>query len=195
MNKLFQKDNNLQTDRKMLIEQSALKIFALYGYKNAKTSVIATEANVSEGLIFRHFHSKAELFFHIIKGLMIESESELSSLQFFPGTPYQLLTLLTEKMLDENHKYAFMIIQQARKDNEVPEKVTELLSTYSPDYLIDLLIPIFIKGQESGEFLKDDPRKLLVWYFNVINSLTIQDLVDNKFGLPTTDFLMKMLKA
>ncbi|PEJ56762.1 TetR family transcriptional regulator [Bacillus sp. AFS002410] len=195
MNKLLQKDNNLQTDRKMLIKQSALKIFALYGYKNAKTSVIATEANVSEGLIFRHFHSKAELFLQIIEGLMIESESELSSLQFFPGTPYQLLTLLTEKMLDENHKYAFMIIQQARKDNEVPEKVTELLSTYSPDYLIDLLIPIFIKGQESGEFLKEDPRKLLVWYFNVINSLTIQDLVDKKFGLPTTEFLMKMLKV
>ncbi|PEK98528.1 TetR family transcriptional regulator [Bacillus sp. AFS017336] len=195
MNKLLQKDNNLQTDRKMLIKQSALKIFALYGYKNAKTSVIATEANVSEGLIFRHFHSKAELFLQIIEGLMIESESELSSLQFFPGTPYQLLTLLTEKMLDENHKYAFMIIQQAKKDNEVPEKVTELLSTYSPDYLIDLLIPIFIKGQESGEFLKEDPRKLLVWYFNVINSLTIQDLVDKKFGLPTTEFLMKMLKV
>ncbi|WP_373605042.1 TetR/AcrR family transcriptional regulator [Bacillus sp. AFS002410] len=192
---MLQKDNNLQTDRKMLIKQSALKIFALYGYKNAKTSVIATEANVSEGLIFRHFHSKAELFLQIIEGLMIESESELSSLQFFPGTPYQLLTLLTEKMLDENHKYAFMIIQQARKDNEVPEKVTELLSTYSPDYLIDLLIPIFIKGQESGEFLKEDPRKLLVWYFNVINSLTIQDLVDKKFGLPTTEFLMKMLKV
>ncbi|WP_373605011.1 TetR/AcrR family transcriptional regulator [Bacillus sp. AFS017336] len=192
---MLQKDNNLQTDRKMLIKQSALKIFALYGYKNAKTSVIATEANVSEGLIFRHFHSKAELFLQIIEGLMIESESELSSLQFFPGTPYQLLTLLTEKMLDENHKYAFMIIQQAKKDNEVPEKVTELLSTYSPDYLIDLLIPIFIKGQESGEFLKEDPRKLLVWYFNVINSLTIQDLVDKKFGLPTTEFLMKMLKV
>jgi hypothetical protein len=98
-------------------------------------------------------------------------------------------------MLDENHKYAFMIIQQARKNTEVPEKVTELLSKYSPDYLIDLLIPIVIKGQESGEFLKEDPRKILVWYFNVINSLTIQDLVDNKFGLPTADFLMKMLRT
>ncbi|MEE6452778.1 hypothetical protein RAH41_19620 [Gottfriedia acidiceleris] len=73
--------------------------------------------------------------------------------------------------------------------------MTEFLLNYSPDYLIDLLIPIYIKGQESGEFLKEDPRKILVWYFNVINSLTIQDLVDNIFGIPTPDFLMKMLKA
>jgi len=180
VSKLLPKENNQQTDRKVLIKQSALKIFALNGYKNTKTSVIATEANVSEGLIFRHFQSKAELFFQIIEGLMIESQSELSTLQFFQGTPYELLELLTEKMLDENHKYAFMIIQQARKNTEVPEKVTELLSKYSPDYLIDLLIPIFVKGQESGEFLNEDPRKILVWYFNVINSLTIQDLVDNK---------------
>ncbi|MEH7351072.1 TetR/AcrR family transcriptional regulator [Gottfriedia acidiceleris] len=192
---MLPKDDNQQTDRKVLIKQSALKIFAMYGYKNTKTSVIATEAKVSEGLIFRHFQSKAELFFQIIEGLVLESERELSSLQFFQGTPYQLLKLLTEKMLDDNHKYAFMIVQQARKKTEVPDKVTELLSKYSPDYLIDLLVPIFIKGQESGEFLKEDPRKILVWYINVINSLTIQDLVDDKFGLPTPDFLMKMLKA
>ncbi|PGL68948.1 TetR family transcriptional regulator [Bacillus sp. AFS055030] len=195
MSKLLPKDDNQQTDRKVLIKQSALKIFALNGYKNTKTSVIANEANVSEGLIFRHFQSKAELFFQIIESLMIESQSELSSLQFFQGTPYQLLKLLTEKMLDEDHKYAFMIIEQARKNTEVPEKVTELLSKYSPDYLIDLLIPIFIKGQENGELINEDPRKILVWYFNVINSLTIQDLVDNKFGLPSSDFLMKLLKA
>ncbi|MEH6938301.1 TetR/AcrR family transcriptional regulator [Bacillus sp. JJ664] len=193
---MLEKDSNPQTDRKELIKQAALKNFALNGYKNTKTSVIATEANVSEGLIFRHFHSKAELFFKIIEGLMIESQSELSSLSSFPGSPYQQLKMLTEHMLDDNHKYAFMIIQQARNDKEVPEKVTDLLSKYSPDYIIDLLIPIFIKGQENGEFvLVENPRKLLVWYFNVINSLTIQDQVDPQFGLPTPDFLMKMLKA
>lgn len=193
---MLEKDFNPQTDRKELIKQAALKNFALNGYKNTKTSAIAADANVSEGLIFRHFHSKAELFFQIIEGLMIESQSELSSLSSFLGSPYQLLKGLTEQMLDENHKYAFMIIQQARNEKGIPEKVTDLLSKYSPDYLIDLLIPIFINGQERGEFVQvEEPRKILVWYFNVINSLTIQDQVDPQFGLPTSDYLMKMLKS
>ncbi|MET3194139.1 TetR/AcrR family transcriptional regulator [Bacillus sp. OAE603] len=193
---MLEKSSNLQADRKELIKQAALKNFALNGYKNTKTSVIASEANVSEGLIFRHFQSKAELFFQIIEGLMIESQIELSSLSTFPGSPYQLLKMLTEQMLDENHKYSFMIIQQARNDKGIPEKVADLFAKYSPDYLIDLLIPIFIKGQENGEFVQvEDPRKLLVWYFNVINSLTIQDQVDPQFGLPTPDFLMKLLIA
>jgi AcrR family transcriptional regulator len=181
-------------ERKELIKQAAIKIFAQYGYKNAKTNIIAAEANVSEGLIFRHFHSKAKLFYQIIEELMNESHRELSSLQHFPGTPFELIKLLTENMLDENHKFSFMIIQQARKKNEVPERVSELFEKHSPDYLIDLLIPIFIKGQEIGEFLIGDPRKLLVWYFSIINSITIQDQLDQQYGLPNVDFLINLLK-
>jgi AcrR family transcriptional regulator len=182
-----------QSNRKEIIKKSALKIFAQYGYKDTKTSMIASEAKVSEGLIFRHFYSKAQLFTGIIEELMFESQRQLNALQFLPGTPYQQIKALTERMLDENHKYSFMIVHQARKKEAVPTEINEIFTKYSPDYLIEILVPIFKKGQEMGEFSEGDPRKQLVWYFNIINSITMQEQVDGQFGLPNVEMLMKFL--
>ncbi len=182
-----------QLNRKEIIKLTAIKIFAQYGYKETKTKIIATEANVSEGLIFRHFHSKSQLFAEIIELLMSQSHQNLRALQSFPGTPYQQIKALTEMMLDENHRYSFMIIQQARKSDAVPKEVTEILAKYPPDELLEMLVPFFEKGQREGVFAKGDPRKLLTWYFNIINSLTMQEPVDDQFGLPDTEMLMKFI--
>lgn len=46
------------TEKKELILQTALKLFSEKGFENTPTSLVAKEANVSEGLIFRHFGSK-----------------------------------------------------------------------------------------------------------------------------------------
>ena len=48
-------------DKKERILDAALKLFAAEGYANVPTSKIAKEADVSEGLIFRHFGSKEGL--------------------------------------------------------------------------------------------------------------------------------------
>ncbi len=180
-------------NRKDMIKSAAIKIFAQLGYKETKTKMISTEANVSEGLLFRHYHSKAQLFTEIIEELMSQSHRNLSRLHLFPGTPYQQIKALTEMMLDEEHRYSFMIVQQARKTGVVPSEVNEILAKYAPDELIELLIPIFEKGQVEGVFAQGDPKNLLSWYFNIINCLIMQEPVDDGFGLPNAEMLMKFL--
>lgn len=49
------------TDRQEKILNSALELFATSGYNAVSTSKIAKEAEVSEGLIFRHFKNKQGL--------------------------------------------------------------------------------------------------------------------------------------
>ncbi len=44
------------------ILKSAMHNFAIHGYRATKTDVIAQEADVSKGIIFRYYGSKAELF-------------------------------------------------------------------------------------------------------------------------------------
>lgn len=49
------------TEKQELILETALKLFAENGFDTTPTSLIAREAGVSEGLIFRHFTNKEGL--------------------------------------------------------------------------------------------------------------------------------------
>lgn len=49
------------------IFNSATHIFAKFGYQNAKTDDIAADADVSKGLIFHYFGSKANLYIETIR--------------------------------------------------------------------------------------------------------------------------------
>ncbi|MGG3571420.1 TetR/AcrR family transcriptional regulator [Bacillus gobiensis] len=186
--------DQIRDERREQIKQAALKVFARRGYTGTKTSMIAAEASISEGLIYRYFNSKKELFITIIQEMMEESKRELEHIEHLPGTPFEQIRNLTLNMLDENNKFAFMLIQRSRKADDVPEKVAQIFEQHSTNVLIDLLVPIFIKGQNSGEFTLGEPRKLLTWYFSIINSLIIQDQVDEEYGLPDVDVLMRILK-
>lgn len=51
--------------KKDQILNSALSLFAKVGYKATTTQLIAQEAKVSEGLIYRHFNNKEDLLINI----------------------------------------------------------------------------------------------------------------------------------
>ncbi len=55
--------NRLSADeRKVLILEAALNVFARKGYSGARTKEIAQEAGISETLVFRHFDTKENLY-------------------------------------------------------------------------------------------------------------------------------------
>jgi len=183
----------IRDERREQIKQAALRIFARRGYTGTKTSVIAEEAGISEGLIYRYFHSKKELFTTIVGELMEEAKRELEQVPSLPGTPYEQVKNLTQNMMDENNMYAFMLMERARTSKDVPEEVTQIFEQVPMNVLIDPLIPIFVKGQEIGEFSPGEPEKMLSWYFTIINSLLTQEEVDEQYGLPDVDVLMRFL--
>jgi TetR/AcrR family transcriptional regulator len=49
-------------ERKVLILEAALNVFAQKGFSGARTKEIAKEAGVSETLLFRHFDNKEKLY-------------------------------------------------------------------------------------------------------------------------------------
>lgn len=188
-----QKLDQIRDERREGIKQAALKVFARRGYTGTKMSLIAKEASISEGLIYRYFKSKKELFITLIQELIEEARRELEHVQHLPGTPFEQIKSLTENMLDENNKYAFMLIERARKDDDVPEKVTRIFENIPTNGLTDLLVPVFIKGQKSGEFSSGEPRKSLTWYFTIVISLLTQEQEEEEYGLPDVEVLMRIL--
>jgi AcrR family transcriptional regulator len=185
--------NQIRDERREQIKQAALKIFARRGYVGTKTSMIAAEANISEGLIFRYFKSKDELFTTLVQELMEEGKRETESIQYLPGSPFEQIKALTEGMLDESNKYAFMLIIRARKADDIPEQAARILEQNSADAVINRLVPIFVKGQRSGEFSAGDPREQLAWYLYIVHCLIIEEVEKEDHGLPSVDFIMRIL--
>ncbi|WP_433943805.1 TetR/AcrR family transcriptional regulator [Paenibacillus sp. SN-8-1] len=185
--------DRIRDERKEQIKQAALKVFACHGFAGTKTSMIASEAGISEGLIYRYFKSKDELFTELVSMLMEEAGREVEYVQLSSQPPFDLIKTLTQSMLDENNKYAFRLILQARKAEKVPEQVSQILARFSESELIDRLVPVFVKGQQAGQFSDGDPRQLLSWYFYVVNSLIMQELGTEEYGLPSVEMLMRIL--
>jgi len=52
---------NIRSEKRSLILQAALKLFAEYGYHNCPVAKIAKEAGVSKGLIYNYFSGKQDL--------------------------------------------------------------------------------------------------------------------------------------
>lgn len=155
--------------------------------------MIAAEAGISEGLIFRYFKSKDELFTTLFEELMEEARKETGDVQFLPGSPFEQIKAFTEDMLDENNKYAFMFMQRARKADAIPIEAAQILEQNPVDGLLIRLVPVFIKGQQAGEFTEGDPLKLLSWYIYTINSLIMEEVGQEEHGMPSVDFLMRVL--
>jgi AcrR family transcriptional regulator len=188
-----QRLKQIRDERKEQIKRAALVTFARQGFTGTKTSMIAAEAGISEGLIYRYYKSKDELFAEIVAELLEEADKEFGLIRHSPQSPYDLIRMLTQNMLDENNKHAFRLILQARKADHVPDAVRQMLARFSENAMIDRLVPVFVKGQQLGQFAEGDPRQLLSWYFTVVNSLILQDLGTESYGLPEPDMLMRML--
>jgi len=183
-----------QDERREEIKRAALKVFARKGISGTKMSMIAAEAGISQGLSYRYFSSKEELFSLLVQEALEEAQTAIANIGNLPGTPFEQLKALTKNMLEENHKQYFLLIQQAHTSDETPVKVKQLLDQFSSKDTIEQLIPIFVKGQEMGEFCEGDPHRILFLYLSVISGLMIQDVyTDENYWVNEIDSLMKIL--
>ncbi|WP_235949842.1 TetR/AcrR family transcriptional regulator [Paenibacillus apii] len=193
------RENELKSDapldeRREQIKNAALKVFAKRGIEGTKMSMIAAEAGISQGLSYRYFSSKEEIFTLLVQEAIDEAQSAIRNIPNLPGSPREQFKSFTEKMLEDNHKYYFMLLQQAQTSEEVPMQVKQLLKQYQAEETISLFEPIFIKGQQIGEFCEGDPHKLLFLYFSVITGLMLQDIPNARGSwLQEVDILMKIL--
>ncbi|PGZ96109.1 TetR family transcriptional regulator [Bacillus pseudomycoides] len=191
-------ENQLQqirNKRKEQIMESALKVFARRGINGTKMSMIATEANISPGLLYRYFKSKDELFTTLVQRAMKES---IDGLCFYhlPGSPMDKIRALTQHILDEENQLGFMLIHQARTSDEVPEEAKVLLKQYSMEVYVDKLEPLFIEGQKLGVFAKGNPRNLISCYFTVLSGLmTLNIHGDKDYPMPEIKLLLRIISS
>jgi TetR/AcrR family transcriptional regulator, regulator of autoinduction and epiphytic fitness len=188
-----QQPGHIHDQRREQIKRAALKVFAERGIAGTKMSMIAAEAGISQGLSYRYFNSKEELFTVLVQEAIEKAGASIQNVPHLPGTPKEQIRTLTASMLDVSHKHFFLLIQQTQTSDEVPAKAKQMIDQYSPNDTIDLLVPIIIKGQQTGEFCEGDPRKMIFLYLSVITGLMLQETQTNEGWQQEVDNIMKII--
>ncbi|MBD3920445.1 TetR/AcrR family transcriptional regulator [Paenibacillus sp. PR3] len=162
-------------ERREQIKRAALRIFAEKGLASTKMSMIADEAGISHGLTYRYFRSKEEIFVLLVEEAIEEAAEALRNIGQLPGTPLEQVRAFALRLLDEGHRHYFMLVQHAHKSEDVPPKAKEAVQRYSPQSTVELLIPIFIRGQEAGQFAEGDPCRRMILFLSILTGLMLQD--------------------
>jgi len=121
----------IRKDKRKLILDSALIVFAKKGYHSASIANIANEAGISKGLIYNYFKSKEEI---LKETLYFGLEYMFRQFRFDPEnfSPKQFSNLieLTFDLLDEDFSYwkiYFSVIMQTEVMDLVQNKLMEIL--------------------------------------------------------------------
>ncbi|GIP07192.1 MULTISPECIES: TetR/AcrR family transcriptional regulator [Bacillales] len=186
--------HQIRDERKEQIMRAAIKVFSKRGIFGTKMSMIAGEAGVSHGLLYHYFKSKDELFITLVQWSMDEARHALSDIYDVPGTPLEKITLLTSMILQEDDNSHFMLIQQARTSDGVPEEAKRIIESYSIHAFVDQLMPLFEAGQQAGEIAAGDLRELAACYLSVLSGLmTLKSQEDPSYAPPRAELLLRML--
>ncbi|KKI91217.1 TetR family transcriptional regulator [Bacillus sp. SA1-12] len=184
----------IRDERKEQIIEAALRVFARRGIIGTKMSMIASEAGISAGLLYRYFDSKDELFITLVQKAVDESIAGIKSIYQLPGSPLEKIKTLTAEILNEGSQLYFMLMHHARTSDEVPITAKKIIEENTMETYIDILEPLFIEGQKSGEFAKDNPGELISCYLSLLSGLmTLNIQGDENYQMPKVDFLLRFI--
>lgn len=107
----------MKEDKKQQIADAARELFSNFGYKSVSVDQIAQKANVAKGTIYLYFKDKDDLFFNLVKELMVEmkdfvdsvEKKKLSLLDEIHEVVYSLLMFRTKQ------KFLYRISREANE--------------------------------------------------------------------------------
>ena len=185
--------NQIRDERKEQILQAALRVFARRGIAGTKISMIVAEAGVSQGLFYHYFKSKDEILIALVEQAVEISYNATKSIQDIPISPMEKIRLLTQSILDEEGKYYFMLIHQARMSDDLPDRVMELFTRYNMKAYVALLMPVFEEGMKDGVIAAADLEEMISCYFSILSGVMVVNAKDpGEYTIPSVDMVMRL---
>jgi AcrR family transcriptional regulator len=143
-------------DRRRLILEAAVRVFARKGYHTCRVGDIAVEAGVAHGLLYHYFDSKEAL----LEAVFSQTWSELLA-------AIAEVEAREEPAREQLRRVAAILLRSWRRDPDLVRVLVREVAR-SPDLqrLIDevgralaAIERIVVRGQEAGEFRRElDPR-------------------------------------
>jgi AcrR family transcriptional regulator len=162
------------TEKQEKILQAALKLFAQEGFASTSTSKVAKAAEVSEGLIFRHFKNKEGLLMAIMNQAKESTKLLLADIIMTPDPKMMIQKVIELPFLIEPKDYEMWRLTYALKwqtnqydgSSQEPLKLAltnafKKLAYTNPEAETELIF-MFIDGAATSILLHEPENKLEV---------------------------------
>ncbi len=184
--------------RRDAILAAARRVFARNGLAATRTSDIAAEARISQGLLYHYFPTKEDLFTEIVEAAMRETVVLTTRAAQAPGQAWPRLEHICEQMragVLEDPEYPLVILQ-AYTSKAVPQHARSAIEAYGQQAFA-ALVALVSQGQAEGTVVSGDPIELTVAFTACIQGLALSRLqADTETPtLPSAQTLLRLLRA
>lgn len=145
------------------ILEGARQAFARKGHA-ATMADIAQAAGVSQGLAYRYFTSKEQIYRELVTEALeqaaLATAQPPSERPVMPGERLaQLITRVVEYRRD--HLEIFQLLDQVLSSDKAPPDLVELIRQHRERFLSELR-QLIVEGQANGEVAAGDPDQLVI---------------------------------
>jgi len=159
----------IRDERREQILRSAAEVFARKGVASTRINDLAEAAGVSQGLLYRYFANREEVFAALLERLVQETIRQVHSALEYPGTPWEQLHWLTGQLLlgmYERPNFIPLFSQAPAVSGKVPGMLSELGRAFST-----VLRQLIVAGQTAGQVVERDPEQLVLLYLCCLQGL------------------------
>ena len=188
-------NQQIREEQREKILEGALHVFSRKGMA-ATMSDVAKAAGVSQGLAYRYFDNKVDLFKKLIEKTIKVSQNFLQPVHNLPGTPGEKLHFLIRKSLESMQKNIefYRLLAQISEDKPLPKASHDLLQKFEDDYQ-ELLKKLIIEAQITGEAAGDDPDQLVRVILACLEGLLkVPNINQTETKCPEAEIILRILK-
>jgi AcrR family transcriptional regulator len=188
-------NQRIRAQQRANILDGARTVFARKGLA-ATMAEVAAAAGISQGLAYRYFANKDELFRALVEDAM--QSSEAPSLLEMPGTPGARLSFLVWAFVKSRreHPEFFQLLDHVMSDPATPADLVELVHGRGRRFM-ETLRQLIVEGQATAEVAGDDPDQLMTAVIACLDGLSRLAARDPErtSHFPDAEIVMRMLRA
>jgi AcrR family transcriptional regulator len=193
-------NQRIREERREQILDVAARVFARNGLAATRIADIASAGEMSQGLIFRYFASKEEIFAALVERALHATISTAQAALQQPCSPLGKLRWLLQIYLSgmwRKPEYS-LVIQHALFSEATSQEVREL-ALEQANRSLQIFRQLIIEGQEAGEVVQGDPIMLALALAACIQGLSSGALyLPLMLGIdepPDPEIILRILKA
>jgi AcrR family transcriptional regulator len=158
-----------QEDKRRLILDAAVRVFARKGYHASRVGDIAEEAGVAHGLLYHYFRSKDELLETIFRETWRDVLDAVRAVEESDETARERLAGVAKILLRawrRDPDLVRVLVREVTRSTALQRRVDEI------DQAFAALERIIAGGQEDGEFRADvDPRMVSYVFYGAVEEI------------------------
>ena len=158
-----------QEDKRRLILDAAVRVFAHKGYHTSRVGDIAEEAGVAHGLLYHYFRSKEELLETIFRETWRDVLDAVRSVDETDECARDRLAGIAKILLRawrRDPDLVRVLVREVTRSSHLQQRIEEIDAAFAG------IERIIVRGQQAGEFRSDiDPRMASYVFYGALEEI------------------------